>query len=100
MLCELETDKVSVEVPAPASGTLTEIIAGEGETVQAGVPSSRSCPRADGAAAPAKSGSHPAEEAPARSSAKDVEDAPSAKKAMAEAGSRAIRSKARAATAG
>jgi 2-oxoglutarate dehydrogenase E2 component (dihydrolipoamide succinyltransferase) len=27
MLCELETDKVSVEVPAPASGTLTEILA-------------------------------------------------------------------------
>ncbi|MBT8474748.1 MAG: dihydrolipoamide succinyltransferase, partial [Alphaproteobacteria bacterium] len=26
MLCELETDKVSVEVPAPASGTLSEIL--------------------------------------------------------------------------
>ena len=36
MLCELETDKVSVEVPAPASGTLAEIYAKEGETVQAG----------------------------------------------------------------
>ena len=35
MLCELETDKVSVEVPAPASGTLSEILAGEGDTVQA-----------------------------------------------------------------
>src|SRR5210317_1761663 len=33
MLCELETDKVSVEVPAPAAGTLGEIVAGEGETV-------------------------------------------------------------------
>ena len=32
MLCELETDKVSVEVPAPASGVLTEILAKEGET--------------------------------------------------------------------
>jgi 2-oxoglutarate dehydrogenase E2 component (dihydrolipoamide succinyltransferase) len=30
MLCELETDKVSVEVPAPASGTLSEILAEEG----------------------------------------------------------------------
>jgi 2-oxoglutarate dehydrogenase E2 component (dihydrolipoamide succinyltransferase) len=30
---ELETDKVSVEVPAPASGTLGEIVAAEGETV-------------------------------------------------------------------
>ena len=36
MLCELETDKVSVEVPAPASGTLTEILAAEGATVAAG----------------------------------------------------------------
>ena len=33
MLCELETDKVTVEVPAPAAGTLGEIVAGEGETV-------------------------------------------------------------------
>ena len=35
MLCELETDKVSVEVPAPAAGTLTEILAEEGSTVEA-----------------------------------------------------------------
>jgi 2-oxoglutarate dehydrogenase E2 component (dihydrolipoamide succinyltransferase) len=33
MLCELETDKVTVEVPSPAAGTLGEIVAGEGETV-------------------------------------------------------------------
>ena len=33
MICELETDKVTVEVPAPISGTLSEIIAHEGETV-------------------------------------------------------------------
>src|SRR6056297_3898567 len=33
MLCELETDKVTVEVPAPAAGTLGEIVAAEGETV-------------------------------------------------------------------
>ena len=35
MLCELETDKVSVEVPAPASGILAEILAEEGATVDA-----------------------------------------------------------------
>ncbi len=34
MICELETDKVTVEVPAPISGILSEIIAGEGETVE------------------------------------------------------------------
>ncbi len=33
MLCELETDKVTVEVPSPVAGTLGEIVAAEGETV-------------------------------------------------------------------
>ena len=32
-IVELETDKVTVEVPAPASGVLTEIIIAAGETV-------------------------------------------------------------------
>ena len=36
ILCELETDKVTVEVPAPASGTLSEIVANAGETVAPG----------------------------------------------------------------
>ena len=86
MLCELETDKVSVEVPSPAAGTLTEIIAAEGDTVDAkaklavissGSGASASAP----AAAPASAAA-----APAPSGGKDIEDAPSAKKAMAEAG--------------
>src|SRR6056297_2797303 len=33
MLCELETDKVTVEVPSPAAGTMGDIVASEGETV-------------------------------------------------------------------
>ena len=33
MLCELETDKVTVEVPSPAAGILGEIVAKEGDTV-------------------------------------------------------------------
>ena len=33
MLCELETDKVTVEVPSPVAGTLSEIVAQEGDTV-------------------------------------------------------------------
>ncbi|MEO0693196.1 MAG: biotin/lipoyl-containing protein, partial [Pseudomonadota bacterium] len=33
MLCELETDKVTVEVPSPIAGTLGEIVADEGATV-------------------------------------------------------------------
>jgi 2-oxoglutarate dehydrogenase E2 component (dihydrolipoamide succinyltransferase) len=32
-LFEISTDKVDAEIPSPASGTLTEIISGEGETV-------------------------------------------------------------------
>ena len=87
MLCELETDKVSVEVPAPTAGTLTEILAAEGETVQAGGKLALMSSGEGAASAPAKteegSGS---DKAPAKSSGKDVEDAPAAKKAMAEAG--------------
>ena len=85
MLCELETDKVSVEVPSPAAGTLTEILAEEGSTVEA---SAKLAVIASGdgaaAAAPAQQAAAPA--AQAAQGGKDVEDAPSAKKAMAEAG--------------
>jgi 2-oxoisovalerate dehydrogenase E2 component (dihydrolipoyl transacylase) len=35
-MLEVDTDKVSAEVPAPVSGILKEILAKEGETVQAG----------------------------------------------------------------
>src|SRR5215472_5573971 len=35
-LVELETDKVTIEVPAPSAGTLGEIIAQDGETVAVG----------------------------------------------------------------
>ena len=83
MLCELETDKVSVEVPAPASGTLTEILAAEGATVAAGGKLAVMGGASASAAAPAAA----AAPAPAPASAsKDVEDSPAAKKAMAEAG--------------
>ena len=85
MLCELETDKVSVEVPAPVSGVLSEIIAGEGATVAA---NARLGIIAEGAAAAAAAPAAKAEAAPAApaAAAKATEDAPSAKKAMAEAG--------------
>src|ERR1700730_1918793 len=35
-VAELETDKVTLEVPAPASGTLSEILAEEGTNVPVG----------------------------------------------------------------
>jgi 2-oxoglutarate dehydrogenase E2 component (dihydrolipoamide succinyltransferase) len=86
MLCELETDKVSVEVPAPASGVLAEILAPEGATVAA---NARLGIITEGAAADAPPAAKPevaaAPLAPATASA-SVENAPAAKKAMAEAG--------------
>ncbi|KFI31400.1 dihydrolipoamide succinyltransferase [Haematobacter massiliensis] len=86
MLCELETDKVSVEVPAPASGVLTEILAAEGTTVEAaGKLAVITSGVGAAAAAPAAAAPAPAASAPA-AGRKDVEDAPSAKVAMADAG--------------
>lgn len=85
MLCELETDKVSVEVPAPAAGVLSEILAAEGTTVEAGGKLGVIGGSA-GAAASAPAQAAPAPAAQPASSGADVENAPSAKKAMAEAG--------------
>ncbi len=87
MLCELETDKVSVEVPAPSSGVLTEILAKEGDTVAAG--GKLAVMSAEGAApavTPAEGGEAAPASTPAAVAAADVEDAPSAKKIMAEHG--------------
>jgi len=90
MLCELETDKVTVEVPSPAAGVLGAHVAAAGDTV--GVNALLVTIEAGGAAAaPAPAAKAAAPAAPAGAAApsaraKDVEDAPSAKKAMAEAG--------------
>ena len=87
MLCELETDKVSVEVPSPVAGVLAEILAPEGTTVDA---KARLAVVTEGAAAAPSAASAAPAAAPssvAAPSAKTAgEDAPSAKKAMAEAG--------------
>ncbi len=84
MLCELETDKVSVEVPSPAAGVLGKILAEEGTTVEAGGKLAV-IEAGEGA------GAAPKEDAPAaagdeKAGVRDVEDAPSAKKLMAEKG--------------
>jgi 2-oxoglutarate dehydrogenase E2 component (dihydrolipoamide succinyltransferase) len=83
MLCELETDKVSVEVPAPAAGVLSEISAAAGETVAAGgrlavitTSGALSAPVAAPALAPIAGAA----------SRTDIENAPSANKMMAEHG--------------
>jgi 2-oxoglutarate dehydrogenase E2 component (dihydrolipoamide succinyltransferase) len=87
MLCELETDKVTVEVPAPVAGVLTEIVAAEGTTVgvaallaqiSEGASATPTAPAPEAKAEPAP--------AAAPAATRDVEDAPSAKKLMAEKG--------------
>jgi len=116
MLCELETDKVTVEAPSPVAGVLKEIVAAEGETVepnallaiveegaQGATTAEAPKEKGDGTEGEASYGSpsaaekrdaahtDPKERAMGRGGDRDgnrtdTEDAPSAKKAMAEAG--------------
>ena len=51
-IVELETDKVNVEITAEDSGVLTELLAGEGDTVQVGETIAR-LEAKEGASAPA-----------------------------------------------
>ncbi len=88
MLCELETDKVTVEVPSPVAGKIIEHVAKEGDTVGVDALLATVEEGAEGAVSAAAS-APAAAAAPAAAPASgggDVEDAPSAKKAMAEAG--------------
>src|SRR5260370_6389407 len=63
-LVELETDKVTIEVPAPAAGTLSEIAAKDGDTVAVGALLGQIKDGATAAkAAPAKSAPAPSTEA-------------------------------------
>jgi 2-oxoglutarate dehydrogenase E2 component (dihydrolipoamide succinyltransferase) len=57
-LVELETDKVTIEVPAPAAGVLSDIAAKDGATVAVGA---RLGEIKEGAAAPPKSATKPAQ---------------------------------------
>src|SRR3954452_17201702 len=65
-LVELETDKTTIEVPAPCAGTLGDIIAKDGETVAVGALLGQINDGAAGAAA--KPTAAPAKAAPAPSS--------------------------------
>ena len=64
-LVELETDKVTIEVPAPSAGTLSEIIAADGATVAVGALLGQITEGAAGAAKPAAAPAKPAAAAPA-----------------------------------
>jgi 2-oxoglutarate dehydrogenase E2 component (dihydrolipoamide succinyltransferase) len=95
-LVELETDKVTIEVPAPSAGTLGDIVAKDGETVAVGAllgqindgvaakpaaaPAKAAAPAAPAAAAPAVAA------AAAKAPAADAPLAPSVRKISAESG--------------
>ncbi|WP_333630325.1 2-oxoglutarate dehydrogenase complex dihydrolipoyllysine-residue succinyltransferase, partial [Agrobacterium cavarae] len=97
-LVELETDKVTVEVPAPASGVLTEIVAQNGETVgldallgqiAEGAAGAATSAPAPAAAAPAPAAATapaaaPAAAAPAPAASGSVPPAPAAGKLLSE----------------
>jgi 2-oxoglutarate dehydrogenase E2 component (dihydrolipoamide succinyltransferase) len=85
ILCELETDKVSLDVPSPSAGVLAEILAPDGTTVAANALLAMIAAGSGAVAAPVAA-APVAAPAPAPAAKKDVEDAPSAKVAMAEAG--------------
>ena len=88
-LLELETDKVTIEVPAPAAGTLAEIVAQAGETVGLGALlgqiAAGAAASAPAAAAPTGAAPAPAKaEAPAAAPASAMPAAPAAAKLMAD----------------
>ncbi|UFX45563.1 2-oxoglutarate dehydrogenase complex dihydrolipoyllysine-residue succinyltransferase [Bradyrhizobium sp. 41S5] len=97
-LVELETDKVTIEVPAPVAGTLGEIIAKDGETVAVGAllgqindgaapakPAAAAAPAKAAAAAAPAAAPAPAPAAPKVPPA-DAPLAPSVRKLSAESG--------------
>jgi 2-oxoglutarate dehydrogenase E2 component (dihydrolipoamide succinyltransferase) len=99
-LVELETDKVTIEVPAPAAGTLAEIAAKDGDTVAVGAllgqikegagapakaaPAAKPAAEAKPAASAAKPAPAPA--APPKTAPADATLAPSVRRIAAESG--------------
>lgn len=92
ILIEVETDKVVLEVPAPASGVLSEIVKGDGSTVTSSEVLARIDTEAQASAAPAKADdAAPAAEEPAAAPAaaapvSSVVASPAASKILSEKG--------------
>jgi 2-oxoglutarate dehydrogenase E2 component (dihydrolipoamide succinyltransferase) len=95
-LVELETDKVTIEVPAPAAGTLAEISAKDGDTVavgallgqiKEGAAAAKPAPAAPKPAEkPAAAAAPKAAEPPAKPAPADTPLAPSVRRVAAESG--------------
>jgi len=77
-LCELETDKVTVEVTATAAGTISQVLVEEGGTVQVGGVLCLIEPGAGAAAAPAAPAARAPAAAPAATPAPSTAAAPAA----------------------
>ncbi len=91
-IVELETDKVTIEVPAPAGGVLSEIAAKDGETVAVGallgqIAEGKGAAKAPTEAKAVEKPAAPAAPAPAaRTAAADSPLAPSVRRLSAESG--------------
>ena len=84
-LVELETDKVTIEVPAPAAGVLIDVAVKDGDTVAVGA--LLGAIKEGAGAVPAKPAeTAPPKPAPAAASGADVPPAPSVRKIAAETG--------------
>jgi pyruvate/2-oxoglutarate dehydrogenase complex dihydrolipoamide acyltransferase (E2) component len=84
-LCEVTTDKVDVEIPAPASGVITRLLVAEGATVEVGTAIAELEPAQAGALAaePATEAGTPAPQAeasPAPASAEERKASPLARR--------------------
>ena len=97
-LVELETDKVTIEIPAPASGVMGEILVKQGTTVAIGAllaglneggtaaPKPAATPKAAVESPAAAAPKAPAQAAPAAPRTTEMPASPAARKAMTEAG--------------
>jgi 2-oxoglutarate dehydrogenase E2 component (dihydrolipoamide succinyltransferase) len=90
-LVELETDKVTIEVPAPAAGILSEVVAKDGETVAVGallgqIKDGAGAARPTAAAKPPSPVATAAPSAPPTSAKADTPLAPSVRRIAAESG--------------
>jgi 2-oxoglutarate dehydrogenase E2 component (dihydrolipoamide succinyltransferase) len=98
-IVELETDKVTIEVPAPAAGTLAELTVKEGDSVEPGAllgmisedggaaaPSSKPQKEEPASEAPKKAEPDTARAPAGSATASDMPPAPSAAKLLAESG--------------
>ena len=84
MLCELETDKVAIEVPSAFSGTLVEIIASEGSIVGLNAVLGKISNQVSESSKNDQISSNQNEVTKYQEKKLDVENAPAAKKIMAE----------------